>query len=249
MKRFLLLSLAALAMIICVCSVAGAGKGGMQQLELSPFLPPGTSDYGVAFQGIVMPVFYGRIVAGPDDSETCRGLIETELELWFRCGSNGFEERFFPLTCMSIGACKFRCLIPIIDQYSGRFFVPATGNDPDDYPKICTEEVFYASPKLGAQKGPYLNTDMLVRPDSDTDGVPDAFDNCPSRHNWMQEDEDLNGIGDVCEPPQLDPNAATIPNPSGIRPEIAPKRGGVTPEFKEKPLQQGPPPPQPGLDR
>lgn len=36
-------------------------------------------------------------------------------------------------------------------------------------------------------------------PDVDCDGVPDAFDNCPSVHNPDQYDTNRNGIGDACD--------------------------------------------------
>jgi hypothetical protein len=35
--------------------------------------------------------------------------------------------------------------------------------------------------------------------DSDEDGVPDAFDNCPDDHNPDQIDSDGDGIGDICD--------------------------------------------------
>ena len=37
-------------------------------------------------------------------------------------------------------------------------------------------------------------------PDSDSDGVPDTVDNCPNDANPQQEDNDTDGLGDVCDP-------------------------------------------------
>ena len=36
--------------------------------------------------------------------------------------------------------------------------------------------------------------------DGDNDGVADVFDNCPSRANADQADEDADGRGDRCDP-------------------------------------------------
>lgn len=37
-------------------------------------------------------------------------------------------------------------------------------------------------------------------PDTDEDGVPDADDNCPGHFNPDQNDADMDGLGDVCDP-------------------------------------------------
>ena len=38
-------------------------------------------------------------------------------------------------------------------------------------------------------------------PDTDEDGIPDYYDNCPNTYNPDQEDSDDDGIGDVCDEP------------------------------------------------
>jgi len=35
--------------------------------------------------------------------------------------------------------------------------------------------------------------------DIDSDGIPNAMDNCPNNYNPFQEDTDCDGIGDVCD--------------------------------------------------
>jgi len=41
---------------------------------------------------------------------------------------------------------------------------------------------------------------ILPPPDTDGDGVPNATDNCPNDFNPNQEDNDIDGLGDVCDP-------------------------------------------------
>lgn len=55
-----------------------------------------------------------------------------------------------------------------------------------------------------------FRAEASLNTDTDTDTVPDWRDNCPADANTDQLDTDLDGIGDVCEPPvdncPLDPN-------------------------------------------
>jgi gliding motility-associated-like protein len=45
----------------------------------------------------------------------------------------------------------------------------------------------------------YFSNNLVISPDSDSDGVPDATDNCPSISNPNQLDVDTDGIGNLCD--------------------------------------------------
>ncbi|MDA1197352.1 MAG: putative metal-binding motif-containing protein [Nanoarchaeota archaeon] len=61
--------------------------------------------------------------------------------------------------------------------------------------------------QFGANNPPYfsvtfedLEITSVCAQDSDEDGIPDTWDNCPLEYNLDQVDANLNGVGDVCDP-------------------------------------------------
>ncbi|MBN2107933.1 MAG: DUF1566 domain-containing protein [Deltaproteobacteria bacterium] len=60
--------------------------------------------------------------------------------------------------------------------------------------------VYYTAGAIGFTNPWYGYTTMLFTlPDADSDGVPDANDNCLSQYNPLQLDADSDGIGDLCD--------------------------------------------------
>ncbi len=49
-----------------------------------------------------------------------------------------------------------------------------------------------------------LNTGFRSGIDRDEDNILDGDDNCPANYNPLQEDDNTNGIGNICEPPDFD---------------------------------------------
>jgi len=62
----------------------------------------------------------------------------------------------------------------------------------------CEATMPFGDGDLGTPGGPNTNCEA-TGPDSDGDGVPDEFDNCPETPNFDQADSDLDGVGNVCD--------------------------------------------------
>ncbi len=102
------------------------------------------------------------------------------------------------------------------------------------YPRSTPAEIFaddptraFPIPRLGSSV-PNINfitntgtRNVLNSVDADGDGIPDDSDNCPFTPNADQADDDLDGIGDVCEGdldndgiPDPQDNCPSVPNPA-----------------------------------
>ena len=64
--------------------------------------------------------------------------------------------------------------------------------------QIVSQGTARCSPQAGRQIAVELVLQGSAFPDSDTDGVPDAIDNCVFLSNTLQTDSDADGVGDPC---------------------------------------------------
>ena len=74
-----------------------------------------------------------------------------------------------------------------------------TDNDRDDwFPKINDMgTIVWDRYESNINEPVYLAERTCI--DTDQDGIPTNYDNCPSNCNTQQQDADVDGIGDVCD--------------------------------------------------
>ncbi|PKN57788.1 MAG: hypothetical protein CVU56_09040 [Deltaproteobacteria bacterium HGW-Deltaproteobacteria-14] len=69
------------------------------------------------------------------------------------------------------------------------------------------------------------DTAAVVLTDRDQDQIPDQVDNCPDLYNPQQEDADLDGIGDPCDPGGGDRDGDKVPDSADPWPDDAGRPG------------------------
>ncbi|OFW00097.1 MAG: hypothetical protein A3F68_01485 [Acidobacteria bacterium RIFCSPLOWO2_12_FULL_54_10] len=101
--------------------------------------------------------------------------------------NDGAQVFALPFTGVPIMTTPPLCLAAVKDLNDGGLVPDGTGDEDNDgltdWAEACT-----------------LDSNPCLFNDADADGVGDGDDNCPTTANPLQEDADLDGIGDVCDP-------------------------------------------------
>ena len=116
----------------------------------------------------------------------------------------------------------------IVDGNRDPIVVFSMDDDPSPDGRVARLDGLTGADSAIATGVPFVNaTDILIADklppgapiDTDSDGVPDGFDNCPEDANPGQEDANDDGVGDICQINDLD--ADGIPDVSDNCPTIA----------------------------
>jgi Thrombospondin type 3 repeat len=83
------------------------------------------------------------------------------------------------------------------------------------------------APDVGAFHSP--DGSLVLPPDSDNDGIPDATDNCPTIANADQKDSDRDGTGDACDPTPVHDLAVSNVAAGPLSIDLVPSGNGTIP--------------------
>ena len=79
-----------------------------------------------------------------------------------------------------------------VDKYADKLFFPEIAS-------ALQTPLGNSVIKLNIDNLPINTNPVSVQPDRDNDGVPNVKDNCPKMANTNQQDDNHNGVGDVCD--------------------------------------------------